>query len=372
MLRLDAGSGRRFGWAEREEKRGKCVAGGRNGIGARIFGQDAQVAPTAANQLFRVGQGKNPQFVHSMADFTDALYPARCSRTFNGHAGPVNAAIFDETGAYFVSASSDKALILWNTATGNLIQKFEAHGWEVYAVDISSGRKHVASGGADRPVFLWDGATARVVRKFHGHLHRVNAVCFNDDGSVLASGSYDKTVRVWDIRSSSRLPLQVLEHAKDSVESIDINKTVIVTASVDGCTRQYDIRKGKLTEDYLGVPVTSVQLSTDNACTLTSTLDNTLRLLDAETGRELVAFTGHRNEKYRSRSGMSSTEASVAAGSEDGSILVWDIISAKERVCLKGHIGPVNAVEWHPSSIVLLSCSMDATVKMWEPLQMLV
>lgn len=303
-----------------------------------------------------------------MTDVTDAACPTRCSRAFSGHAGPVNAAVFDETGAYFVSASSDKALILWNTATGSLVQKFEAHGWEVYAVDISAGRRHVASGGADRPVFLWDGGTAKVVRKLHGHLHRVNAVCFNDDGSVLASGSYDRTVRLWDIRSSSRFPLQVLEHAQDSVESIDINKTVIVTASVDGCIRRYDIRRGRLTEDCLGAPVTSVQLSTDNACTLASTLDSTLRLLDNETGRELVAFTGHRNERYRSRSGMSFSEASVAAGSEDGSILVWDVISAQERVRLKGHAGSVNAVEWHPSSIALLSCSMDATVRMWEPL----
>lgn len=58
-------------------------------------------------------------------------------------------------------------------------------------------------------------------------------------------------------------------------------------SSVDGKVRNYDIRMGKLQADCIGQPVTSVSFTRDGQCVLASTLDDTIRLLDKDTGELL-------------------------------------------------------------------------------------
>ena len=73
-------------------------------------------------------------------------------------------------------------------------------------------------------------------------------------------------------------------------------------------------------------PVTSVQLSNDKNCLLVSTLDNTLRLLDKETGECLMEYKGHQNNEYRLIGAFSNTDAHVFSGSEDGYVYSWDLV----------------------------------------------
>ena len=62
---------------------------------------------------------------------------------------------------------------------------------------------------------------------------------------------------------------------------------LIVTRSVDGKVRNYDIRMGQLHVDCIGQAVTSVSFTKDGQCLLASTLDDTIRLLDKDTGELL-------------------------------------------------------------------------------------
>ena len=62
-------------------------------------------------------------------------------------------------------------------------------------------------------------------------------------------GSYDASVRIWDLRSQQRMPIQILTEAKDSITSLSINGVHIVSGSVDGQVRWYDLRQGELRSD---------------------------------------------------------------------------------------------------------------------------
>ena len=52
--------------------------------------------------------------------------------------------------------------------------------------------------------------------------------------------------------SSSRVPIQILEEARDAVQTIHVGPTTITAGSIDGHVRVYDLRKGELRADYLG------------------------------------------------------------------------------------------------------------------------
>ena len=57
---------------------------------------------------------------------------------------------------------------------------------------------------------------------------------------------------ITNIRSQNRTPIQVLEDAKDSITSIQIKNYEIITGSVDGKLRTYDLRAGQLSTDVVG------------------------------------------------------------------------------------------------------------------------
>lgn len=96
----------------------------------------------------------------------------------------------------------------------------------------------------------WDVPTSTIIKRFSGHTSRCNAVAFNAESTVLASASFDASVRLWDLRSQQGKPIQVLQDAKDSITSVILGREEIVTGSVDGSVRTYDLRMGMLRTDY--------------------------------------------------------------------------------------------------------------------------
>lgn len=53
-------------------------------------------------------------------------------------------------------------------------------------------------------------------------------------------------------RSQSRQAIQVLDEARDAVQTMHVGPTTIITGSVDGHVRTYDLRKGELRADFIG------------------------------------------------------------------------------------------------------------------------
>jgi hypothetical protein len=68
----------------------------------------------------------------------------------------------------------------------------------------------------------------------------------------LAVGSYDGTVRLWDAKSQAHKPLMVLSEAKDSISSVCVVEHEIMSGSVDGRVRVYDLRMGMVYIDVIG------------------------------------------------------------------------------------------------------------------------
>jgi WD40 repeat protein len=115
----------------------------------------------------------------------------------------------------------------------------------------------------------------------------------------------------------------------------------------------YDIRMGACTQDRVGFPVTHALFSNDRNCVLASSLDNTVRLFDVENGEMLAQYTGHKNSEYKVTATLSSDDAHVICGSEDGRVCFWDLVEVKlvwfsslqnvslsvTRINVAGHVG---------------------------------
>lgn len=118
---------------------------------------------------------------------------------------------------------------------------------------VAEANDRFISVGGDKTVFLWDVATAQTLRRWSGHAGRVNACAFGGEGdAVIVSGSFDSTVKIWDTKQRSERPIMTFSEAKDSISSIEVVGAEILSGSVDGRVRSYDLRMGCMDQDVIG------------------------------------------------------------------------------------------------------------------------
>jgi COMPASS component SWD3 len=197
---------------------------------------------------------------------------------------------------------------------------------------------------------------------------------------MLVSGSYDEAVFLWDVRAA-RVMRSLPAHS-DPVSSVDFVRdgTLIVSCSHDGLIRVWDTATGQCLRTIVhedNAPVTCVRFSPNGKYILAWTLDSCLRLWNYIEGKGkcVKTYQGHTNKQY-SLSGAFGTYGStgsphafIASGSEDGSVILWDVSSKNILQKLEGHVDAVLAVDTHPTEKIIASAGLDRTVRIWRAVQ---
>ncbi|PSB54611.1 serine/threonine protein kinase, partial [filamentous cyanobacterium CCP1] len=110
--------------------------------------------------------------------------------------------------------------------------------------------------------------------------------------------------------------------------------------------------------------VWAVTLSPDGETVASGSYDATIKLWDAETGELRRTLLGH-SDAVRSLV-MSPDGQTLASGSSDATIKLWDMETGELRRTLSGHSGPIWSVAISSDGRVLASGSYDGTVRVWD------
>jgi WD40 repeat protein/Flp pilus assembly protein TadD len=110
--------------------------------------------------------------------------------------------------------------------------------------------------------------------------------------------------------------------------------------------------------------VHGVAISGDGKRIVSCSEDRTLKVWDADTGKELLSLSGHAGEVRRMA--ISGDGKRIVSGSEDKTVKVWDAASGKELLTLSGHASDVLGVAISPDGRRIASGSWDRTVKVWD------
>ncbi|XP_017774886.1 PREDICTED: WD repeat domain-containing protein 83 isoform X1 [Nicrophorus vespilloides] len=290
----------------------------------------------------------------------------QCINTIDCKQGAVRAVRFNVDGSYCLTCGSDKKIKLWNPYRGLMLKIYGGHGNEVLDAAGSNDNSQIISGSADKSVITWDVSTGAPLRRLRGHASGITCVKYNEESSVGISGSLDNTVMIWDLKSRRQEPVQILNQAKDCINSIQVTDHEILTGSVDCSIRRYDIRNRKLHSDFIGAPIMSVNYTSDGQCIVVGSSDDTVRLIDKNTGEMLGEYLGHKTEDLNVESALLASDNHILSGSVTGELWCWDLVSGKVVKRFEHTIKKVlNSVSTHPVKDVVLTASVN-TIKLWE------
>ncbi|HUG90078.1 MAG TPA: protein kinase [Planctomycetaceae bacterium] len=137
------------------------------------------------------------------------LAEGRLARVIDGHSYQVLAVAWSPDGRSILSGSRDGTVRLWNAETGEEIRRFEGTGTEAFSVAYSRDGRFVLAGYGPDPehldetriddpqncvALLWDVETGREIRRFTGHRGCINAVDVSPDGRLVLTASGGQNV----------------------------------------------------------------------------------------------------------------------------------------------------------------------------------
>jgi WD40 repeat protein/tRNA A-37 threonylcarbamoyl transferase component Bud32 len=243
-------------------------------------------------------------------------------------------------GDQLATSGRDGLVKVWDAESGELRQELSGHGKDVYRVAWSPDGRRLASSGIDRTVRVWDpeegkavfstGITVRgqggVIVSPLGHEGRVWSIAWSPDGKKLASGSDDRTVRIWDAETGR--PLRTIRQKRD--------------------TRGFWAWKGSTEAPLVGLGhdsfIHTVAWSPDGARIVSGSEDQTVRVWDAESGRELETLRPHRASVEALA--FSYDGRRLASAGKDGSIAVIDRDRPPEAIILNEPVGEIKRLCW--------------------------
>ena len=96
---------------------------------------------------------------------------------------------------------------------------------------------------------------------------------------------------------------------------------------------------------------------------MSASADNTMKLWDLETGKEVRTYTGH--EAMITAMAISPNGKTVLSGSLDRRLKLWDVVTGKEVYTLEGHVDGINSVAIAPDGKTAISGG-GASLKSWD------
>lgn len=330
----------------------------------------------AANAATRKAATPNAAAPSVVANTATASGGLRLLHTRQKHDGEVRSISFSSDGELFASGSSDRAINVWDSASGRLLRTLTGHSDAVNSVAWLPNRHLLASGGNDGTVRLWNGESGHILHtmepSFFEHLMEVSsvirAIAPTGDGSIIASTSGRGVVRLWDT-DSGRLSGVLRGHNQHmtSVACSADNRLLASCDSGEGRDRIciWDWQQQKLLLDFAmrGAGISWLVFSPDAQVLASGGADSTVRMWNASNaqGLRILTATAPINSVAFSPDGTL-----IAAGAANGSLRIWDAQDRGLLHAFKVHEGPVKSVAFRPHSHEISTAGADGTIRMWQ------
>jgi WD40 repeat protein len=180
------------------------------------------------------------------------------------------------------------------------------------------------------PVGIWDTETGKKLHtlELQGN---VATTAFLPDGKKLVTTDSKNNVQFWDTESGKELQKWKLQEDEKFITAYSPGGAKIAASNKNDLTvRIYDAESGRELQTLDGhiMPVFSATFSSDSKKIITTGLDATARIWGAESGKELQTLIGHVGVVWSGT--FLPDETKIVTVGEDKTVRIWDVASGKE------------------------------------------
>lgn len=328
----------------------------------------------------------------------------------------VNDIVFNLDGSELLSGSDDTTAILWDTATGDIIQTYEQSDDDAIGIQyVDFDHTHSQIVGSHTQTLIWDKETAElfrivssalrisglevaangaIYRGYHDYVNLaytdlterflydhdaiVLQVALSADNRLLVSGDADGIVRVWNLNAQKIQEIDLPAPAGGSFLRLSPDESsLLVGASDAGKAFIVDIETGDIVHEFEGDYALSwaIGYSPDGRYAAVGYIDfftddnaNHLVVYDTETGEVVHELVGHNNrlsdvEFTPDGRYLLSSSQNVAL---EGEIIVWDMETGDlvRRFDNDRNIGSIDITS--DGAYVVSSSFFDQAVAVWD------
>ncbi|XP_070609135.1 autophagy-related protein 16-1 isoform X2 [Erythrolamprus reginae] len=288
---------------------------------------------------------------------------------FDAHDGEVNAVQFSPGSHLLATGGLDRRVKIWEVFGDKCEFKASLSGSNagITSVEFDNAGSYLLASSNDYASRIWTMDDHRLRHTLTGHSGKVLSAKFLLDKARIVSGSHDRTLKLWDLRSKVCIKTVF---AGSSCNDLVCTEQCVMSGHFDKKIRFWDIRSESVVREVelLG-RITALDLNPERTELLTCSRDDLLKIIDLRnnTVKHTFSAPGFKCGSDWTRVVFSPDGNYVAAGSADGSLYIWSVLTGKvERTLSKHHSNPINAVAWSPSGAHVVTVDKGNKAVLWS------
>jgi hypothetical protein len=292
-----------------------------------------------------------------------------CLHSLHGFKYKVSSAALSPDGRHLAAGYENGVVSLWDVQTGGQLRVAQPHRNDTSVAFSSRGNLYLSAG--DYQVALWhtDKAKPAHVWSQDDISLMARALAFSPDGRYAAAAG-DKKVSFYDLqtlRETRSVPLQ--RGAKAVAMSSDNNYLATgasMEVKVSNAQTGAEIRTMRHGSFVYAVDFTPggrrLVSGAQRYSGIGLNYENTIKLWDVSTGRELLNFSRYTKSVYDAK--FSADGRMLLTGGDE--LILWEVNTGRMMKTYSGHHDNIWSVGFLPDGKSIMSAGDDGTVRIWS------
>ncbi|BBD61132.1 WD-40 repeat-containing protein [Nostoc sp. HK-01] len=210
-------------------------------------------------------------------------------------------------------------------------------------------------------VTAWDAAQRADKQRQKAEISEINAL--NNSSEALLVSAQHPDALIEALKAGRRLKQAPWAKADTQMRTVaTLNQGVYLQAGENPANRAIAVEVNTL--EGHSSRVNSLSFSPDGKTLASGSADNTIKLWNVSTGKLLKTLSGYSSPVYSLS--FSPDGKTLASGSADNTIKLWNVSTGKLLKTLSGYSSPVYSLSFSPDGKTLASGSADNTIKLWN------